>query len=140
MTVRKRIDNTIIIEVYKTQWADIHHSRNQDWELSKLILVGFIGVSGLKAFTEAELLLTILSGSFVLVCILAVLITIRHKRLFAEKMRAIRILEQEMNLIQLRLFTPTSKANLFTTQNFLIVIYILSAIIFGTFFFLQLYS
>jgi len=138
MASRKRFEDSLIIEYYKIQWMDIHHSRNQDWELSKLILAGFLSVSGLRAFTDATLLLLVLSGSFVLLSILAIFITIRHKRLFSEKMSAIRKLETEMGLDRLQLFKSAKGLRLFTTQNFLIAIYIVSASIFSTFFWLQL--
>ena len=138
MASRRRFDDSIIIEYYKTQWLDIHHSRSQDWELSRLILAGFLSVSGLRVFTDAVMLLLILSGSFVLLSILAIFITIRHKRLFAEKMIAIRKLESEMGLDRLELFKSAKGLRLFSTQNFLIVIYFVAATVFGAFFVLQL--
>jgi hypothetical protein len=133
-------DKDTLLEVYKAQWEDIHHSRNQDWELSKLILAGFLGLSGLTAFTNASVLIALLSISFILLSILGILVTIRHKNLFAEKMRAIRILEKELGVDSLNLFKPIKGSHLFSTQNFLITIYFLSAIIFGVFLYLQLIS
>ncbi|RMF57883.1 MAG: hypothetical protein D6748_10160 [Calditrichaeota bacterium] len=137
MSEKPAIEKDILLETYKTQWADIHHSRDQDWELSKLILAGFLGLSGLTAFADTPILVQLLSISFIILSVLGILVTIRHKRLFAEKMAAIRILEKELNIDQLNLFKPTKGLRLFTTQNFLIIIYVLSALIFGIFLLLQ---
>lgn len=43
-----------------------------------------------------------------------------------------------MGFDQLELFKPIKSLHIFTTQNFLITIYIISTAVFGTFFWLQL--
>lgn len=127
----------ILIEVYKTQWSDIHHSRNQDWELSKIILVGFIGLSGLEIFGKYKLLQILIAIVFAFIGILAIAVTIRHKILFREKMEAIKKIEKEL---EIDLFESNKKFRLFTTQNFLIAIYSFSTLIFVIFFILALIS
>ncbi|MBU7048314.1 MAG: hypothetical protein HXS54_17925 [Theionarchaea archaeon] len=129
-----------LIEIYKAQWADIHHSRKQDWELAKFILTGFIAISGLKILRLDEGLLKFVAIAFAFISFLAVMVTIRHKFLFKEKMRAIMKIENHLGIDELNLFEPTIKLGFwklrfswprfFSVQNFLIIIYFLSFIIF----------
>ena len=129
----------LLLEIYKVQWEDIHHTRDQDWELSKLVLAGFLGLSGLTAFATQRLLIALLAISFILLSIMGILVTIRHKNLFQQKMNAILILEHKMKVDQLNLFGENKSNQIFTTQNILLLIYTLSALIFGVFLFLQAY-
>lgn len=124
-----------LIEVYKTQWADIHHSRNQDWELSKFIVAGVIGLSGLKILDEHHTLQKIVTLALAFLSLLAVAITYRHKLLFEEKIGAIRKIEKKLGVDKLELFE--SKKSLlpesFNTQNLLIGMYLVSFLIFAIF-------
>lgn len=130
--------------VYEMQWSDIHHTRDQDWEFSKLILAGFLGLSGLAAFTTSTTLIVSLAVAFILFSVLGILVTTRHKRLFDEKMRAIRILEKHLQVDKLALFDPKKKKGFLgfiklpSTQDCLILFYILSLVIFATFLLLEL--
>lgn len=125
------------------QWQDIHHNRNQDWELCKLVTGGFIGLSGLTAFSHAKLLISLLSLSFIVIGIMAILITIRHKVLFSEKMSAIRKLESALYVDQINgsplfMSQTSSSLGLLHVQTILIAIYALSTFIFVVFLFLQM--
>lgn len=127
------VDKAFLVEVYKAQWADIHHSRSQDWEIAKLILGGFLGLSGLKAFTNAVLLTTLLAFGFVIVCIFGILVTVRHRQLFDEKMDAIKRLENEMGMDDLQLFPVSRPRRVLRTQNILIATYVLWGVMFALF-------
>ena len=146
--VAETIDNNtllgIYLDVYKTQWEDIHHTRNQDWEFSKLILAGFVGLSGLTAFTKSTTLIVTLAIAFMIFSCLGILVTLRHKRLFDEKMKAIRILEKHLQIDKLELFTKKKKRGILgiiplpSTQICLVAIYILSFGIFTLFLLVEL--
>ncbi|MBK7710694.1 MAG: hypothetical protein IPJ37_06940 [Bacteroidales bacterium] len=88
---RVTIDKDYLLEVYKAQWSDIHHNRTQDFEIAKLILGGFLGLSGLKAFGDTPDLTITVAIIFIIICLFGILIAIRHKKLFNEKMNAIKI-------------------------------------------------
>jgi hypothetical protein len=130
-TENASIPNDILIAVYEAQWADIQHSRDQDWELAKMILAGFLGLSGLSALKGAPLLILWFSFCFVILSIVGMLVTTRHNQLFREKMNAIRILEKEMAVDKLHLFKPrTSLLRYFKVQVVLIMMYLFSGILF----------
>ena len=82
-----------LLALYNAQWQDIHHSRSQDWNLSNLIIVGLVGVGGLKVLGQFPLLQRLGALLFSAVSLLAVAVTLRHRALFREKMSAIRELE-----------------------------------------------
>ncbi|MCK5155353.1 MAG: hypothetical protein KAQ69_02900 [Spirochaetales bacterium] len=125
------ISKDILIAVYEAQWADIQHSRNQDWELSKTIMIGFLGLSGISALKGSPMLIFWLSLGFIILSITGLLVTIRHNHLFKEKMDAINLLEKRMGIDKLYLFKPR-KALLrwFKVQTVLILMYIFSALLF----------
>jgi hypothetical protein len=128
------------LAAYQVQWADIHHTRNQDWEFAKLILAGFLGLSGLTAFTSSTTLIILLAGVFVFFSVLGILVTMRHKRLFDEKMDAIRKLEVKLRLDHLDWF-PKKRRKQFplpATQTCLVAIYIASGLVFIVFILVQL--
>ncbi|KJR41961.1 hypothetical protein MCHI_002134 [Candidatus Magnetoovum chiemensis] len=53
------IDKSTLIEIYKTQWNDIHHNREQDWKLANIIFVSFVGYPLFKwadAFNGAKII------------------------------------------------------------------------------------
>lgn len=140
--IDKKPSNEALVAVYNAQWADIHHNRKQDWELCKLVIGGFVGLSGLTAFSHAKLLISLLSVGFIVIGIMAILITLRHKALFSEKMSAIRKLESVLHVDHINgspLFMPqtNSSLGLLHVQTILIAIYALSTFIFVVFLFLQ---
>jgi len=81
-----KLDRSILPEIYRVQWADIHHNRNQDWELVKVILAGILGLSGISAFSNSSQLIIYLSFSFIFICFIGAFVTYHHKNLFKEKM------------------------------------------------------
>jgi hypothetical protein len=115
--------------IYEAQWQDLHHCRNQDWRLCNLIILGLLGVGGLKIFGQFPNLQIVSSLVFASVSLLAIGVTERHRALFAEKMEAIRKLE---NLLHAPvLFKPHSRwQKCFKVQHFLEIIYILFTIFF----------
>ncbi|MDD2814160.1 MAG: hypothetical protein PHP00_00245 [Thiotrichaceae bacterium] len=141
--INQKPSQEALLAVYNAQWADIHHNRNQAWELCKLVIGGVIAISGLTAFTHAKLLISMLSVLFIIVGIMAILITIRHKVLFSEKMSAIRKLESALYVDHINgspLFMPqtSSSLGLLHVQTILIAICTLSTFIFVVFLFLQM--
>ncbi|MBU0519834.1 hypothetical protein KJ564_12960 [bacterium] len=115
--------------LYAAQWKDLHHSRVQDWRLCNLLIVGFIGVGGLKVIGQFPELQMIASIVFAVVSLLAVGITIRHGFLFKEKMGA--ILEIEKLLAAPVLFKPQKGWHrFFKVQYLIITIYMLFALFF----------
>lgn len=118
-----------LIAIYEAQWQDLHHCRNQDWHLCNLIILGLLGIGGLKIFGRLPKLQTVSSLVFAVVSLLAIGVTERHRTLFAEKMEAICKLE---NLLHAPvLFSPHSRwQKLFKVQHFLEMIYILFTIFF----------
>lgn len=144
-------DPKILVEYYKAQWADIHHTRNQDWQLFKVVGVGLAGVAGLKIFEKYEGNSDTVGLQIFFALIIAVLnffaiaITIRHRYWFKEKMQALKKLENAMGLDYLDLFPPP-KYNWFRrrfhigTQEFLILIYSFTTVVFLSFIILSLYN
>ena len=129
-------DAATYVEFLKIQWLDVHHSRNQDWELSKLVTAGALGIAGLKYFGEHTYLLKTATFSVAFLCLLALLITIRHRMLWKEKLVAIRNIEGKLNIPATDLFVVRNKGLLswfkrhFHTQHFLILIYFVAMIFF----------
>lgn len=125
----------VLIEVYKAQWTDIHHSRNQDWELSKIIFAGVIGLSGLRFLGDHHTLQILVAVALSFISLLAVAITYRHKILFEEKMSAIRKIENHLRIDKLELFKPKESLlpPYFNTQNLLIAIYSIAFVVFAVF-------
>lgn len=132
------IDKDFLIEVYKSQWEDIHHNRTQDWEIARLILAGFLGLSGLKIFGKSPALNITVSIAFVIICLFGILVAVRHKDLFNEKMHAIKKLEKEMGIETLSLFNPNKEKIRLRTQNILIWTYTTWAVLFLIFAILEL--
>ena len=93
-----------LIAFYQAQWNDVHHSRRQDWELIKLIVLGLIGASGFKFFELSNAtnvqqgLLKFFATGFLGLSLLGVFVTARHRMLFREKMKVIVRLEHIMGV------------------------------------------
>ena len=115
--------------IYTAQWQDLHHSRDQDWRLANLVIVGFLGVGGLKVLGQFPDLQRISSLAFTVVSLLAVGVTERHRLLFKEKMCAIQELEKLLDAPPL--FKPiVGWRKRFKVQHLLMMMYILFAAFF----------
>ena len=108
----------VLLEVYRAQWSDIHHTRQQDWELSRLILLGVLGVGGLKIIGEHRML--------------AIATTLRHRQLFREKMTVVRRLEEALGVGSYMAIPSWGRLRWFGVQNLLIVMYASFAALFAT--------
>lgn len=121
------------LEFLRIQWADVHHTRLQDWELSKVVIAGAIGIASLKLFGEHPRLQVAASITVAALSFLALLITIRHRLHWNEKKEVIRNIEKELR-IEYRDFSTnkkkTSIEKLFHTQTFLIAIYAVTTLFF----------
>lgn len=115
--------------IYLAQWQDLHHCRNQDWKLCNLIIVGLLGIGGLKIFGELPNLQKIASLVFAIVSLLAMGVTERHRILFKEKMQAIRKLEELLGAPPLFVSRQGWQRH-FKVQYLLILIYLLFAVFF----------
>ena len=120
----KKVSEETLLAIYVAQWEDLHHSRNQDWKLCNLIIVGLLGIGGLKIFGELPNLQRIFSLVFAMVSLLAMGVTERHRILFKEKMTAIRKLEKLLNAPNL-FETHSGWKNNFKVQYLLLIIYLL---------------
>jgi len=130
--------DTVLLEVYRAQWADIHHTRQQDWELSKVVLVGSIGVSGLRVVGEHEILELVVAVLFLIISVMAIAVTIRHKNLFREKMSVVMKLEKRLRVSGFMVSPTWGQLGLFSTQNVIIVMYSAFAMFFAAFLFIDL--
>jgi hypothetical protein len=118
--------------MYLAQWNDLHHNRNQDWRLCNLIIVGLLGIGGLKVLGQFPNLQRVLSLLFAAVSLVAIGVTERHRILFEEKMNAIRQLENLLHISDLFKVCSGWRKR-FKVQYLLTMIYILF-----TFFFIYL--
>ena len=138
-----RFDDTSldsIIAFYNAQWSDIQHSRRQDWELIKLIVLGLIGASGFKFFEVSnaangqQSLLTFFATGFLGMSLLGVFVTARHRLLFKEKMKVIFRLEHLMG-VEGFFKSPAGGASkvfrkIFVVQHALVLLYLFMANLF----------
>ena len=115
--------------IYSAQWQDLHHSREQDWRLFNLLVIGLLGVGGLKVIGQFPELQRVSSIVFAAISLVAIGITARHSALFKKKMEAIRKIEKLLGAPDL--FTPHKGwRKLFKVQYLLITIYFLLAVFF----------
>lgn len=121
------------LEFLRIQWADVHHTRLQDWELSKLVIAGAIGIASLKFFGEHPRLQVAASITVAALSFLALLITIRHRMHWNEKKEVIKNIEKKLHIEYSKFSTnkkKTSVEKIFHTQTFLIVIYAVTTLFF----------
>ena len=106
-----------LMEFIKTQWADIHHSRNQEWTI-----IGLIGIS-LYLFSQATDLASQITaiGIGIATCVVGIVISIKHWALLFAKARMINICQEELG-IKIKYF----RSPLFLrVQGMIIVLYFL---------------
>lgn len=115
--------------IYAAQWQDLHHSREQDWRLFNLLVIGLIGVGGLKVINQFPELQRVSSIVFAFISLVAIGITARHSALFKEKMEAIIKIEKLLGAPDL-FQKHKGWRKLFKVQYLLISIYFLFAIFF----------
>lgn len=83
-----------LMEFIKTEWADIHHSRNQEWKV-----LAMIGVS-LYLLSQADSLsLRIVAIAIgIVTCAVGILISIKHWAIFYSKIRMINICQRKLGI------------------------------------------
>lgn len=83
-----------LIEYIKIQWADIHHSRNQEWKI-----LAIIGGSFYILLQTTNIILQMVAMILGLVaCLLGIYISIMHWAIFYSKVRIIDACEKELGI------------------------------------------
>ena len=124
-------DEHILIEVYKSLWADIHHSRRQDLYLLTLILTGIASLVGLDMFGRHQVLQLLLAFSFSVISLFAAGVSHRHKMYRKVKLNAVGKIEHALDLDKLHLSATRLSGGFFCTQNLLTAIYLTFALFSG---------
>ncbi|MFX0064114.1 MAG: hypothetical protein ACFFC7_18235 [Candidatus Hermodarchaeota archaeon] len=101
----EKIDE-FLFHVFNATWEDIRHSRIQEWKMLEIVGLVFIAMAGL-GIQEAFRGLSIIIGlSIMAFSIFGAGMTLRHRKLFAEKMHFLRNIEHHMGLDELDLLPP----------------------------------
>lgn len=83
-----------LMEFIKTQWADIHHSRNQEWKV-----LAMIGVSLYLLSQSESLSLRIAAIAIgIATCVVGIFISIKHWAIFYSKIRMINICQRKLGI------------------------------------------
>ena len=112
-----------LLEYIKIQWADIHHSRNQDWK-ALLVAAGvfsglFVVNRDIKGDTTA--LQIVISATGILACVVGAYIALAHWRIFSSKQKVIAACEQALGIHIQLLENPLS------VQGVILLVYFLLA-------------
>jgi hypothetical protein len=100
----ERADYRLLIE---REWADLHHSRIQEWTALGVVLAAHVAVLQLLSLTQAASVAVPLATRAIIGCILGVmfavlgaLVTCRHRRLMEVKLTWIFRAEDKLGLIR----------------------------------------
>ena len=120
-----------IIQMYRTTWEDIRHSRTQEWKALEIIVISIIGFGLFTLQTELEgssMIFGILSITLIIV---GTLLTLRHRTLFTEKMELIKNIEIKMEIEKMDILPGAWKKRkkvkilrIGSTTSFILSIYI----------------
>jgi len=83
-----------LLELIKNEWADIHHSRNQEW--TSLVIIGGVFYAFFNV-SEKDVQQTIALFGFI-ACMLSIMMLYRHWKLFRKKIYLITLLEKEIGI------------------------------------------
>lgn len=83
-----------LLEIIKDEWADIHHTRNQEW--TSLAIIG--GIIYILFQAENLCLQQAIAGLGIIVCILSILMSFRHWLLFKTRIKIILLLQEEVGI------------------------------------------
>lgn len=110
-------DKANLMEYIKIQWADIHHSRNQDWKILLIILSIFYALLNVN-FEQISLRIGITLLGLIASAI-GVYISLMHWRLLYSKIRLIKACENALG-IRIKFSRPR-----FPVQGVILLIYLL---------------
>jgi len=91
---KTKLENEQLLEIIKTAWADIHHTRNQEW--TSLAMIGGI-IYALFQVKDSNLQ-TAITIFGLIACILSILMVVRHWLLFKSKIKIIITLHEKMGI------------------------------------------
>lgn len=115
MRFREVVFLSDLMEFIKSQWADIHHSRNQEWTV-----LGMIGISLYFLSQSKSLHFQIAAiGIGIATCAVGILISIKHWAIFYSKIRMINICQEKLG-IEVKLFESP-----LVVQGMIIILYFL---------------
>jgi hypothetical protein len=136
-----------VVEFYKAQWSDLHHTRGQSWESVKIVVASGIAVKGLAELIGAGMTITILYAMELLIVLFGLAAAWNNNRIFGEKLEAITKAEEQLRVTDL---LPSSYAKdpryprfsirQFSTANLIIAIHFLVLLMFVCMFIASLLS
>jgi hypothetical protein len=85
-----------LLEYIKIQWADLHHSRNQDWKVLVIIIGIFYAL--FKVSPENTWLHIAITGLGLIACGMGIYMSLTHWLIFYNKMRVIKACEEESGI------------------------------------------
>ncbi len=95
---KEKISEEFLLHMYDATWEDIRHSRMQEWKVLEVTALAFIAMAGL-GFQEDFRGVSVILGIFIMIfAMLGLLVTLRHRALFSEKMELIRNIETALGL------------------------------------------
>lgn len=83
-----------LMEFIKAEWADIHHSRNQEWTILAMIGVSFYFLSQAEDLAQKGAAIGFGIGA----CIVGIFISMRHWALLLSKIKVINICERKLGI------------------------------------------
>ena len=126
----QKADDNVLLEVYKTHWSDLHHIRDMDWQLARFILFGFLAIGAFDALSISKVFLATTSFCFAFVSTFGIQVARRSKFKLRKKIKYVQDIEEEIGLNRRLPYNPSDYMIRFSTANFLIVLFALSAGIF----------
>ncbi|MFQ6126595.1 MAG: hypothetical protein ACE5R6_18570 [Candidatus Heimdallarchaeota archaeon] len=128
---KEKISEEFLLHMYDATWEDIRHSRLQEWKVLEVTALAFIAMAGL-GFQDEFKGVSVILGIFIMIfAMLGLLVTLRHRALFSEKMELIRNIETALGLdkadILPRAWKEKNGIKLFrvgSTSFFLMTIYV----------------
>jgi drug/metabolite transporter (DMT)-like permease len=113
-----------VMEYLKTQWADIHHSRNQEWTI-----LAMIGVSFYLLSQKVELYLKIVAiGLGIATCVVGIFISTKHWAILYCKAKIISDCQEKLG-IKIEYFESNIKVQGMIIFLYFLIISILSALL-----------
>ncbi|KYK34631.1 MAG: hypothetical protein AYK18_13950 [Theionarchaea archaeon DG-70] len=83
-----------LTEFIKAQWADIHHSRNQDWTILAMVGVSFYFLSQAEDLASRGAAIGFGIGT----CLIGICISMRHWALLLSKTKMINICQEKLGI------------------------------------------
>ncbi|MBD3217417.1 MAG: hypothetical protein GF310_04015 [candidate division Zixibacteria bacterium] len=111
-------DQKNLIELMKIEWADIHHTRNQEWKILLIVFGVFYAIANIT-YEEQQTLYIMLLGLGILVCAIGAYINIVHAHLFYNKIEVIKKCEECLGYA-VKYYSPR-----FSVQSTILLMYLL---------------